>query len=126
MTRDEARLKQEREAKTKALAQAQWEADLRRIMATREGRHVVWSILLQAGTFAASYTPGTGATDAAYREGRRSVGLELKAKLEELCPEDYLHTLTETLAERTDEQLRRKVAASKARDDGNRSGSSNG
>lgn len=61
----------------------------RRVMATEEGRAVLWDILSQLGTFKTPLVPG--AQDLTYCAiGRQNAGLELMARLHDASPSGYL------------------------------------
>ena len=72
--------------------------DLRKVLDSREGRRVLWSILDEAGVYGASYTGE--AISSAYAEGRRGVGITLLQKIENLAPGSYLTMQREALDER--------------------------
>lgn len=73
------------------------EADLRAVLATPEGRRVLWSIIEgRSGMSRRSYVVGD-ALATAYHEGRRSVGLDLMAAAQKAAPANYVHMVTEAL-----------------------------
>jgi len=79
-------------------AQRQADDDLRAVLATREGRSVVWRIIDgMAGTFGATFT---GSSQTFHLEGRRSVGIDLMRESQRVAPDSYVLALTEALEER--------------------------
>lgn len=77
--------------------------DLRAVLATPEGRRLLWRHLAEAGVFRLSFAHGEADTTA-FNEGRRSVGLALMADIHALEPSYYLTMATEAAAhEATDE-----------------------
>lgn len=83
---DEQELLRER-ARAATLAANQLRDDLRNMMATQFGRRLVWDLLSRAGVYLSSYSESDKAM--AYREGRRSLGLEYLGLLSAHCPEQY-------------------------------------
>lgn len=69
-----------------ALARRQQLEDLRGVMSTSEGRRFMWRLLGETNLFALSYT---GNAETYFREGRRSVGLNLFKDLHEACHKLY-------------------------------------
>ena len=69
-------------------AQKREAADLRWLMGQRQGRRAVWRLLAMARLDNLSFD--TNAMQMAFKEGKRSVGLELLSKLMEVCPELFL------------------------------------
>lgn len=51
--------------------------ELRAVLATREGRAVIWRVIEGCYPFHSSYTGGETPLGMAYREGRRQVGVNL-------------------------------------------------
>lgn len=83
--------------------------DMQAVMGTQAGRRFVWQVLAgRCGTFGASFT-GEALTGA-FNEGRRAVGLELMAALQEVCPEAYLAMLGEASSAQTEDVHTRKEA----------------
>lgn len=72
--------------------------DLRRVLDSREGRRVLWSILDAAGVYGASYTGEAIST--AYAEGRREIGITLLRKIESLAPGSFITMQREVLDEK--------------------------
>lgn len=68
------------------------------LMRTPEGRRVAWHILSAAGVFRLSFTGDSAQTF--FREGRRSIGLELMALLTTYHPHGYQQMITENAVER--------------------------
>lgn len=94
--------------------------DLKAVLSTPAGRRFVWHLTnIKCGVLAQSYTGD--AEQAVYREGRRSVGLDVLGDAQELCPPEYLTMFTEALKEHREEELHKKTAreqaAAKGRDD---------
>ena len=73
--------------------------DLRKVMATGEGRRVLYSILASAGVYARAFT-GEALTTA-HNEGRREVGISLLERIEAQAPGSYLGMLREAIDEQT-------------------------
>lgn len=69
--------------------------DLRHVMATRQGRRFVNRLLDQTGLNARSFT---GNSETFFREGRRSVGLELLGDINEHAFPEYVQMLQEAKA----------------------------
>lgn len=57
------------------------------VMSTEPGRSFMWEMLSKAGLFRTSFT-GNSATF--FNEGKRSLGLELMADIQEFCPRHYV------------------------------------
>jgi hypothetical protein len=57
--------------------------DLRAIMSTKPGRRTMWRLLEKAGVYRLSFSPHDGFTE--FNEGKRSLGLEYLALLDEHC-----------------------------------------
>jgi hypothetical protein len=70
--------------------------DVRLLMSEGAGRRVLWQLIDgTCGTFGGSYSGDALAS--AYREGRRSVGIEVMQELQRLAPEAYVLMLQERL-----------------------------
>lgn len=76
----------EKEAKTEV-------ADLRFLMSSKNGRRIACRLLGEMGVWQSSFN--SDALQMAFREGRRSIGLSLTAKLMNACPENYFLMLEE-------------------------------
>ena len=61
-------------------------ADLQWLMSTERGRRIMWSLLSRAGVFRISMT---GNSWTFFNEGRRSLGNELMAAVNDHCAEQY-------------------------------------
>jgi hypothetical protein len=73
--------------------------DIRTVMATVEGRRLLWHLIdSTAGVFSASY--GGDALSTAYNEGRRGVGIELMQAIQQVASADYMRALHEALTSR--------------------------
>lgn len=78
--------------KTKRL-QRQDEEALLAVLATPDGRRVLWAELGEAGVFRATFS--TDPIAMAYNEGRRSRGLEMLDRILDLAPHRYLEMMRE-------------------------------
>jgi len=67
------------------------------LMGTAPGRRVAWRVLESAGIFRMSHTGNPYET--AFREGRRSVGLELLALIVNHMPHSYAAMISENRIE---------------------------
>ncbi|MBA1159380.1 hypothetical protein [Microvirga mediterraneensis] len=85
--------------------------DLRKVLDSREGRRVLWSLLDAAGVYGLSYTGEAMSTG--FNEGRRSVGITLLQKIEDLAPGSFLTMQREVLEEKQTVEGLRKAAAEK-------------
>lgn len=83
-----------------------FEASLRAVVNTAEGRVVLRWLLEEAGLLAASFAPGQGLgpTDIAWREGRRSFGLALMQNLTALDPRFFAVLMAEAAEERAEDK----------------------
>lgn len=61
-------------------------ADLRWLMSQPRGRRIAWGLLSRAGVFRISMT---GNSWTFFNEGKRSLGNELLADINDYCPEQY-------------------------------------
>ena len=73
---------------------AQEQLATREVMATVQGRLFVSRILKGTGFLSISFT---GSSETFFREGRRSVGLQLYNELMDLCPDLYWQMVKEQL-----------------------------
>lgn len=81
--------------KEKVLALQTIEKDsTRKTMDTREGRLLIWRILEKTGYQSLSYT---GNSETFFKEGRRSIGLQIYAELMGVCPELYWKMVQENV-----------------------------
>lgn len=82
---------QEREkaddAARKRVAQEQEDKDFKWLMASRQGRRIVWRLLEQAGVFRLSFSQNS--MQMAFNEGGRNYGNKMLAQVHTLCPELY-------------------------------------
>ena len=85
---------QQRHDKVQAekLAKEQFEADFTWLMSHTAGRRIVHGMLAKTGIYKQSFT---GNSETYFREGRRSVGLDLLADVNTITPEQYLPMLEE-------------------------------
>ena len=74
------------------LKREQYEADFAEFMGTSAGRRLMHRWLQDTGIYTKSYT---GNSETFYREGRRSVGLDLLAEVNRICPKDFVTMLEE-------------------------------
>ena len=72
--------------------------DLKKILGTPEGLRFLWRLLEIAGIYRTTFT---GNSNSFFNEGRRSVGLEIKADLMDVDPDhegrmarEFLHWMT--------------------------------
>lgn len=85
---DTSSTEQLKKRKSKAkLLQEQDANDLHTVLSTVGGRNVMWRILTSCGIYKSSYDGDPTAT--VFREGRRSVGLELLAVILSSSPQAY-------------------------------------
>ena len=70
-------------------------ADLRAVLATIEGRRLVWRYLTRCGVFKTSMT---GSSQTFFLEGQRNVGLWLLADINAADPAAYVQMLAESRA----------------------------
>lgn len=63
------------------------QADFKWLMATAQGRRIVWRQLASSGVFRSVFD--SNAMQMAFLEGQRHAGLRLLAQVHELCPELY-------------------------------------
>jgi len=85
--------------------------DLRKVLDSREGRRVLWSILDASGVYGLSYTGEAMSTG--FNEGRRQIGITLLQKVEELAPGSYLMMQREVLDEKQTVAALRQAAIEK-------------
>ena len=69
---------------------------LRTLMSQQMGRLYLWNELSKLNVFSQTLQFGRdGYAATAWAEGKRSVGLELMARITQLCPEDYVTMIKE-------------------------------
>lgn len=89
------------------LARLQHQEDVRAVLATADGRRLLWWVidglaLAHGGSFG-----GEATHTSAFNEGRRDVGITLKAELLRYAPEGFATMLVEAVRSQvTEEQLR--------------------
>jgi hypothetical protein len=66
--------------------------DVNNVMATPEGRRVMWRLMEISRVFQSCFT---GNSRTFYLEGRRDVGLEFYADIMEICPEQMNQAILE-------------------------------
>lgn len=76
--------------------------DIRTVVASAEGRRLLWKIIAESGVFRKSYRGENNATN--FNEGRRSVGNNLFNDLIEAKPEAFLQMQRENAALSKQEQ----------------------
>lgn len=69
--------------------------DLRWLMSDARGRRFIWKLLGNAGIFRTSFT---GNSETFFREGARSIGLQVFAELHQVVPDAYLTMAKEAAA----------------------------
>lgn len=69
--------------------------DMRWIMSDARGRRFIWRLLGNAGIFRTSFT---GNSETFFREGARSIGLQVFAELHQVVPDAYLTMAKEAAA----------------------------
>lgn len=101
--KEQARWKQREQA-----AVCQRENDIRVVMSTPSGRRFIWRLANE--TCGVLSTTFTGDIQTYHREGRRSVGVELLAELQKLCPPEYVTMIQEAIAASQEDELHRANA----------------
>lgn len=95
MARDSA----SNEGQIRAIRQAQsleaeqLAADFAAVLGSRAGRHVLWSLLEDAGMYGSTFHENQAW--AAFREGQRNVGLQILATINEVDPTAYVTMIQE-------------------------------
>jgi hypothetical protein len=79
-------------AETLNFERKQVAADIKRLMGADFGRRILWRLLSDTGVFKSTFRLNN---EMAFLEGRRSVGLEFLALVNETCPENYIKMLEE-------------------------------
>ena len=72
----------------------QWERDFCKVMATREGRHVLWKILEFTGPMRDGFT---GNSTSFYNQGKQATGKFLYGEMDRLCFEMYIEARAEAI-----------------------------
>jgi hypothetical protein len=72
--------------------------DLEAVLSIPAGRRLLFALIESAGAFDSSFS--VEAMAMAYAEGRRSVGLELMARIQNVAPNRWVDTLGEALEDR--------------------------
>jgi len=86
----EAISKKEKDVKNYEL---QEQADLKFVLASAQGRRILWKYLSVSGVYEQSFT---GNSTTFFNEGRRSIGLLILADIMEANPESYLQMMMES------------------------------
>lgn len=68
-------------------------ADMKKLMAIREGRRFVWRLLDRAGVFRTSFT---GNSTTFFNEGMRNIGLIVLADVMAACADQYVVMMNES------------------------------
>lgn len=63
------------------------DADLKYILASDQGRRLLWKLLETCGIFKSSFT---GSSETFFLEGQRNIGLKILADIMRVDPESYL------------------------------------
>lgn len=79
------------------LANDQSMKDMREVLATDEGRRVMWKLLSHTRPLSMSYVPGGLTEDMYYNEGRKSVGRFLILELTNADPLAYINLQRENI-----------------------------
>lgn len=79
-----------------SLALGQKRSDLVQVMSSPEGRRLVWDLIVSAGVFESSFAGDPLQT--AFREGQRSVGIDLFERVKADATDLYITALNEQLA----------------------------
>jgi len=85
--------KRDRKKTKERLARETEQADYRWLMATAQGRRIVWRMLERAGVFRSSFS--SDAMAMAFNEGNRNSGLALLATVNSLAPAEYIKMMQE-------------------------------
>lgn len=73
--------------KTKAQLKKEQEVEeLKQVLSTKAGMNVIWRILAKTGPFEGSFT---GNSTTFFKEGRRSIGLEIITEINEASPRAF-------------------------------------
>ena len=81
------------------MARLQFESDLRAVLSTPEGRRIYWRAIDKvAAVLSLSFGFKNNATDTAFGEGKRDVGLTLIREAQEAVPALYLRMVSESIA----------------------------
>ena len=81
-------MSEDKDAAIEAEMEALLTRDWANLLATREGRRIVWAKLERCGVFQTSFT--SNGSMVMFREGRRDVGLQLLADIQAVAPEAFL------------------------------------
>ena len=85
---------------------SQLNADMKKVMATPEGRRLIWHFLDNtAAVFSGSFT---GNSETFFREGRRDVGISIMKLAQSVDPDAYVAMLQEQLATRREREVHLK------------------
>lgn len=96
------------EKRLEQLRRSQELADVRDVMATPQGRRLMYRIVYEVCHIEALSYSGTSDTNV--REGERNVGLTIKNELMDQHPDMYLQMILEMLTARREDLLKRKAA----------------
>lgn len=73
-------------------------SDMRKILSLPEGRRYVWEELKRSGVFTLSFSPNASQT--AYNEGQRSLGISLLADVELAKPGSFHQMFSEEMSKK--------------------------
>lgn len=83
----------------------QWEKDFVKVMATREGRHVLWKLLEFTGPMRDGFT---GNSTSFYNQGKQATGKFLYGEMDRLCFDLYVEARTEAINRQLNFELEEK------------------
>lgn len=87
------RLQIDKELKKRLEREAE-EADIKWLMAGKQGRRIVWRMLERSGVYRSTFN--SDAMLMAFAEGNRNSGLMLMMQVTTLCPDEYAEMLRES------------------------------
>lgn len=94
---------------------AQRDSDLKTVLSTPEGRRILWWLLDDVcGLYGPSYTPEAAHT--AYREGRRSIAMDVLREARRVAPTSYVTALQEALTSALEAEVQREAEESSSAD----------
>lgn len=93
---------------TNKVSQEQYDAACRRLLSTRDGRHLFYEIISQSNLFGLSFEPDSD-RKTAFNEGRRVVGMNLMAVIDRVMPSAF---------DKMNAEAAERAEISKSQDDG--------
>ena len=90
---EQERLQIDKELK-KRLERETEEADIKWLMAGKQGRRIVWRMLERSGVYRSTFNSDSMLM--AFAEGNRNSGLMLMTQVTTLCPDEYAEMLRES------------------------------